>query len=329
MELLYITLLVFFIFAHAVVVVVLVVLSLLFSLLSSLSSLSSLSHKNRYSLCAASLLVINKASVDSIPSPAIVVASQLLFSALAVKVGVSLGKIEAEPLEPVKVKAFIGVSLLFTLCLVTNVKALQNTSVQTVIVMRACSPIFVALFDWMYLGTGFPKYATWGCLAGIALGAIIYCIFDNGFSFAGYMWPLIYFVSICAEMVFVKHIINTVEMSTWTRVYYNNALGVVPVLLFGFIFGEYNSSNMKNSLTVGTFFVLLLACVVGLGISFAGFHARKLLSATSFTVLGVSNKIISIILSLIFLTKYQVNMLSMGGLLLCIACGTLYAKTKS
>ena len=103
----------------------------------------------------------------------------------------------------------------------------------------------------------------------------------------------------------------------------------MPVLLFGFIFGEYNSSNMKNSLTVGTFFVLLLACIVGLGISFAGFHARKLLSATSFTVLGVSNKIISIILSLIFLTKYQVNMVSMGGLLLCIACGTLYAKTKS
>ena len=103
----------------------------------------------------------------------------------------------------------------------------------------------------------------------------------------------------------------------------------MPVILFGFAFGEYGNDKMKNSLTFSSFLVLLLACVVGLGISFAGFHARKLLSATSFTVLGVSNKIISIVLSLLFLTKYQVNMLSMGGLLLCISCGTLYAKTKS
>ena len=91
-----------------------------------------------YSLCAATLLVINKASVDSIPSPAVVVASQLLFSALAVKVLVWTSKIDAEPLQMIKVKQFMGVSLLFTLCLVTNVKALQSTSVQTVIVMRAC-----------------------------------------------------------------------------------------------------------------------------------------------------------------------------------------------
>jgi len=281
-----------------------------------------------YSVCAATLLVINKASVDSIPSPAIVVASQLLFSALAVKIGVALGKIEAEPLEPVKVKKFIGVSLLFTLCLVTNVKALKSTSVQTVIVMRACSPIFVALFDWLYLKTGFPKYITWACLAGIALGAVVYCVFDTGFSFAGYLWPMVYFVSICFEMVFVKHIINTVEMSTWTRVYYNNALGLFPVLFFGLIFGEYNNMGDK-AVTLNSLVVLLCACVVGLGISFAGFHARQLLSATSFTVLGVSNKIISVTLSLLFLSNTGISYASMCGLLLCILCGSLYAKTKS
>jgi uncharacterized membrane protein len=157
-----------------------------------------------YSLCAATLLVINKASVDSIPSPAIVVASQLLFSAVAVKVLVYYGKVEAESLEIEKTKKFIGVSLLFTLCLVTNVKALKSTSVQTVIVMRACSPIFVALFDWLYLKTGFPHSTTWACLAGIAVGALIYCIFDDGFNMSSVLWPLIYFVSICSEMVFVN-----------------------------------------------------------------------------------------------------------------------------
>jgi len=282
-----------------------------------------------YSLCAATLLVINKASVDSIPSPAVVVASQLLFSALAVKVLVWTSKIEAEPLEMIKVKQFMGVSLLFTLCLVTNVRALQSTSVQTVIVMRACSPIFVALFDWLYLGTGMPHSTTWICLLGIAMGATVYCVFDNGFTLRSFLWPGVYFVSICAEMVFVKHIINTVNMSTWTRVYYNNALGFVPVLLFGFMFGEYKHINAKP-ITMTSLCVLLLACVVGLGISFAGFHARKLLSATSFTVLGVSNKFISIALSLIFISSAKtISWTSLFGLLMCIVCATLYAKTKS
>ena len=118
-------------------------------------------------------------------------------------------------------------------------------------------------------------------------------------------------------------------MSTWTRVYYNNALGFVPVLLFGFMFGEYKHINAKP-ITMTSLCVLLLACVVGLGISFAGFHARKLLSATSFTVLGVSNKFISIALSLIFISSAKtISWTSLFGLLMCIVCATLYAKTKS
>jgi hypothetical protein len=106
-------------------------------------------------------------------------------------------------------------------------------------------------------------------------------------------------------------------------------LGLVPVLLFGLVFGEYNTVSEKP-ITFGGCFVLLLACIVGLGISFAGFHARKLLSATSFTVLGVSNKFISITLSLIFIkSSKSVSMISLFGLFLCIVCATLYAKTKS
>lgn len=113
-----------------------------------------------------------------------------------------------------KVKAFIWVSSLFTLCLVCNVKALAATSVETVIVMRSCSPIFVALFDWKFLGTGAHLPATWGCLFGIAVGAYVYVHFDKGMEVDTYLWPVVYFVSICADMVFVKHIINTVKMTT-------------------------------------------------------------------------------------------------------------------
>ena len=165
-------------------------------------------------------------------------------------------------------------------------------------------------------------------LGGIAAGASIYCHFDEGFSLEGYFWPLVYFVAICAEMVLVKHILNTVKMTTWTRVYYNNALGLPPDLLFGVAMGEFSEVHWENDFTPVSITVLLVACVIGLGISFAGFHARKLLSATSFTVLGVSNKVISIVLSLLLFSNQSLRWESAAGLLMCITCGTLYAKTK-
>lgn len=287
-----------------------------------------------YSLCAASLLVVNKAAVDLTPSPAVVVASQLGFAAGVARLLIGGKCVEGVTLQWDLVKLFFFVSLLFTLCLVCNVKALAATSVQTVIVMRSCSPIFVAIFDWKILGSGAPLPATWACLAGIALGAGMYVHFDKGMEVKAYMWPVIYFVSICTEMVFVKHIINTVPMSTWTRVYYNNVLGFLPTIAFGFAFNEYEGLAETIPET-GTFewwnriIILIVSCLIGLAISFAGFHARVLLSATSFTVLGVANKVISIFLSMMFFggMKDGIRWESLAGLFLCIGCGTAYAKT--
>ena len=289
-----------------------------------------------YSFCAASLLVINKASVTSLPSPAVVIAVQLLFSAGAARILMACGWVEAEPLRIRLVRRFFPVALLFTLCLVTNVQALQATSVQTVIVMRGSSPIFVAFFDWQVLRTGLPSPATWACLLGILAGACIYCESDAGFSIKGYAWPLLYLLSICAEMVCVKYIINTVQMATWTRVYYTNVLGLAPTLVFGWAFHEYRGLGRLSAVWRWETLALVSAsCVVGLGISFAGFHARKLLSATSFTVLGVANKSISIAASMLLfrntttMTTTSGMVGSLVGLGLIVVCGTLYAMAKS
>ena len=287
-----------------------------------------------YSLCAATLLVVNKAAVDLTPSPAVVVASQLGFAAGIARLLIGCNTVDGVLLNWDLVKKFFWVSLLFTLCLVTNVKALAATSVQTVIVMRSCSPIFVALFDWQFLGSGAPLPATWACLVGIALGASIYVHFDKGMEINTYFWPAVYFISICTEMVFVKHIINTVKMTTWTRVYYNNILGVLPTIAFGFAFSEYDGLAETIPETYSyewwnRIVILVISCGIGLAISFAGFHARVLLSATSFTVLGVANKVISIFLSLMFFGGMAdgIKWESLAGLFICIGCGTAYAKT--
>ena len=52
----------------------------------------------------------------------------------------------------------------------------------------------------------------------LALGLILYVLTDDGFEFGTYMWVSLYFVSITAEMVYVKYVVENVEMTTWDRV---------------------------------------------------------------------------------------------------------------
>jgi len=98
-----------------------------------------------YSACAATLLVFNKLAVRAVPSSSFNVAIQLLAAAVISRgLGIA-GFVDCPGLQTKKVKKFLPVTILFTLCLYTNVKALSGTSVNTLIVTRASTPIFVAV----------------------------------------------------------------------------------------------------------------------------------------------------------------------------------------
>lgn len=135
----------------------------------------------------------------------------------------------------------------------------------------------------------------------------------------------IYFVFIVLEMVFVKFVVETVPMSTWTRVYYNNALSIpLVVISSGMLgFGQFLTVEwgVEHGLIVG------LSCVVGVAISYAGFNLRKLVSATTFTVIGVMCKLITVLLN-DFLWSQHSNLMGHVGLGLCIAAGWAFEKSK-
>lgn len=279
-----------------------------------------------YACCSASLLVINKVAVSAIPSASFVLICQFAASVAAV-LGLSITGVldNVEPLSWSKIKPFMGISLLFCACLWTNVKALEYANVETVIVFRAMSPIAVALCDWWFLGQSLPSTRSWLSLAVIVLGAILYVVTDDGFQVKAYMWVMMYFVSITAEMVYVKFVVESLEMTTWGRVYYNNVLSIPPTLMLGLAFGEFDelSSLEWNSGQVGA---VLLSCVVGVGISYAGFNLRKMVTATSFTVIGVLCKIASVLLN-IFIWDKHANAIGITALCICIFAGTFYQQS--
>merc|ERR1712187_729799 len=128
-------------------------------------------------------------------------------------------------------------------------------------------------------------------------------------------WLIVYFIFIVVEMVFVKFVVDTIPMSTWTRVYYNNLLSV-PMGLASLV-GLGDFEFLKTEWSLAALIVLLSSCVVGITISYAGFNLRKLISATSFTVVGVVCKIITVLINGL-IGKNHSNLYGHGGLGVCI-----------
>ena len=283
-----------------------------------------------YALCSSSLLVINKLAVDALKSSTLVLLFQLAFSAFAVAaLGTVLPQaVEVESLRWDKVKAFLGVVAVFSVCLFSNLKVLQHANVEAVIVLRSCSPIAVSFLDFKYLGRDLPSVRTFLSMLGIIAGAVMYMVSDRGLEIKGIVWIIVYYISIVIEMAFVKYIVDTIPMSTWTRVYYNNILSIPFVLVFGIITGGFESPS-HGSITMSgySWLWLSLAGIVGFVISYAGFQLRKLVSATSFTIVGVLCKLGTMLFNRFASDKHS-TIMGYVGLCFCIFAGCFYRQAE-
>ena len=119
---------------------------------------------------------------------------------------------------------------------------------------------------------------------------------------------------------------DTVPMSTWTRVYYNNALSIPMAVLSSIV--AVGSVVFATTLTPSAICAVGVSCVVGVAISYAGFNLRCLVSATSFTIVGVVCKIITVLLNDMIWTQHS-TAIGHFGLLICIASGFAYERAKA
>lgn len=71
-----------------------------------------------------------------------------------------------------------------------------------------------------------------------------------------------------------------------------------------------------------------LSCMFGLAISFFGFSCRRAISATGFTVLGIVNKLLTVVINLIIWDKHS-TFVGTVGLLICMVGGILYQQSAS
>eukprot|EP00939_MAST-03C_sp_MAST-3C-sp1_P001387 g1387.t1 len=285
-----------------------------------------------YSLCSASMLLVNKLVQHLVQGriPSMISSAQLLFACIVVtqlpqsvlqKVGGP-----PDPFEFEKVKKFLVYCLAFVLSLYCNMRALERSNIETVIVFRACTPLAVAFLESFFLRKPLPNQRSMGGLVIIALGAILYVKADKEFMIDGlsaYSWVSMYFCLICFLMVFGKSLIKDVKLTLSGNVLYTNALSLPLMFSFGIVNGEFGALGNVRVAPMG-WILLLFSCIAGTGIGYSSWWCRSTVSATTFTLVGVTNKVVTVLINLLIWDKHA-SVVGICSLSLCLVGAYLYA----
>ena len=237
---------------------------------------------------------------------------------------------------------------------------LQHANVETFIVFRSITPLIVAVADPLFRPhvAQLPSAKTTASLVLIFAGAAGYTTFDSTFSVTSYGWGVAYVVIICVEMIYVKDVVSHIKLSNWGLVYYNNGIGALMSTLVVLVLDESGAigralrpapiedsgsatlarrmltaagSALDGAAEVGvsewTLPVtgVVVSCVFGLGISFFGFSVRRKISATGFTVMGCTNKLLTLLVNTLAWDRHA-SASGQACLLVCIAGGVAYGE---
>jgi GDP-mannose transporter len=278
---------------------------------------------------------VNKLILHSLPYPSLVISFQLLAALFFIFSAKALGYIQVDPIQWKYVAPYLAYTVAFSMGVFCNMKSLSMSNVETVIVFRATAPVLVTFLDALFLGRELPSLRSWFALSMIILGAYGYAASDEQFQMQGlsaYFWPTCYLFIISFEMAYGKKIIGSVDLKTKSGpVLYTNLLGFPPMILFAKMGGEFKRfwSDMwareGARFPPGSIALLLLGCVVGTGIGYSSWWCRDKVSATSFTLIGVMNKCLTVIVNLMIWDQHAAPA-GILSLFLCLVGGSLYQQ---
>jgi drug/metabolite transporter (DMT)-like permease len=286
-----------------------------------------------YSLCSGTLVLLNKLILHHLPYPSLVTSFQLASTILFIGCAKYIYGMEVDNLEWKYVVPYLSYTVAFALGVYCNMRSLSISNVETVIVFRALAPCVVSILDALFLGRMYPNLRSWIGLATIVLGTLGYASFDEKFQsqgWAAYGWPFCYLLLISFEMAYGKQIIRSVDLKTKSGpVLYTNLLGIFPMLLFAYVGNEpqkfHNDRLEGKPIHPASICFLVLGCIAGTGIGYSSWWCRDKVSATSFSLIGVINKCLTILLNLAIWDQHAAPG-GIASLALCLVGGMLYQQ---
>lgn len=288
-----------------------------------------------YSFCSGTLVLLNKLTLHFLPFPSLVVCFQLFACIVIIYGAMLLNIVDVDAIKWEYAKPYMLYVFFFSTGIYCNMRSLNISNVETVIVFRALSPMVVAFLDALFLGREWPSQRSWAGLVTLVVGAYGYASFDEQFQTQGYhayVWPTLYTLIIALEMAYGKKIVKDVPLQTKSGpVVYTNLIGFVPMLMLAQVGSEYSKfweffwGQAEGRLPTSGIILLALGSFVGTGIGYSGWWCRSLVSATSFTLIGVMNKCLTVLLNTLIWDQHA-KPEGIFCLFICIAGGVIYKQ---
>ena len=230
-----------------------------------------------YCACSSLMLLVNKLTIYHLGAPAFITFTQFAFTTLAVLLMRARGWIESDWYEWSKVRYFILYVCCFAAGTWANMKVLASANVETIIVFRACTPLFVSVFDYVFHKRDLPGSRSVAAMLLILAGATNYVLTDRSFlvdGYGAYFWvrrdpaprpcspsftsspssrhalrlrrPSDSLTQVCVwmallifQLTYGKYLVSSLGLkSVWTAVLYTNSLSLLPTLIIGISDGE-------------------------------------------------------------------------------------------
>ena len=246
---------------------------------------------------------------------------QFLGCVAALQILAMLRLIQLDALVWDKMRHFVVYVMAFAAGTYANMQVLAVTNVETVIVARSTLPIAVAFLDYHLRGYSLPRGSAWISFALIVGGAIGYAWEDMNLPLSAHAWILLWWSLLIFQLSYGNALIRSVPFdSLWSPVLYNNLLSIPFAFAIAVLSGE--RAELRQ-ITPRGYFWLTLSCVFGTLISFSGFWCQRVVSATCYTVLGVSNKVFVVLINQL-MWKHHASPRGTLMLGICLVGGAFY-----
>lgn len=276
-----------------------------------------------YMVSSSTMLVMNKLTIEYFRRPLLLLIFQLSFVSIVMTLLYNLKVIHLSELSLDVLKKFWVVPIAFLLTLFCNIQILKHSNVETFIVLRASTPIILSILDVQFMGRRLPHLRSWVSILGVFIFACVYVYLENAkLTSDSIFWLVCWYCMFCFDQIYIKHVVDTVKMTMWDRVWYTNTIPIFILTPAAFI--------MEEPIVVSdplVFVYVGITCVLGILISYASFSVRRQVSSTQFTVIGNACKLITIIINYVIWDKHA-SPWAIVALLFCIGFSSTYKQAE-
>ena len=283
-----------------------------------------------YFLVSSTMLLFNKACMLVLPAPCIVTFLQVTGTTLLIAVAWCCSLVDIQAVTRAVLWQYVLYSVLFVLGINFTMRSLASTSVDTVLLFRSCSPLLVSFIDTLCLGREMPSRRSCASMLCIVLGATWFAAselhYTSGLDVPGVCVNTVNLLLTATLMTWGKHVTDNSDVNLTTSVFICNLTSIVPILVLAVLEKEHLIIREHRWLSLYAVGVLGTSCVMGTALSYLGWQMRTIMSATSFTVVGVLNKVFTVILNLVLWPDDAVWS-STVGLMFSLVGGSFYQQS--